>query len=293
MLYRQGFALMVALGLGATTAAADDLGEAAREVVEANGEALVTVKLVLKSQMSFGGFSGDDSESVHEVLGTVISEDGLIVTSLTNTNPLHLMEDLMSSMGSAMGTADMELEMGSSIEGLTILLKDGREIKGKIVLRDRDLDLAFVRAEEALPDYVASVNLDAEPEVNAYDPLIVPSRLGRVANRIVTAEFPRVSGILERPRLLYVIGDQFFTHYGTPAFTVDGDCVGISVIRKIPFTGSGGGLGAMMMNPQEMMTNIAAVVVPGKDVLEIAQQAPAYDAVQEEISEEDGEDDEG
>ena len=54
-----------------------------------------------------------------------------------------------------------------------------------------------------------------------------------------------------------------------PAFTLDGNIVGIFVMRVIKSTGGGGGMGG---DP-----NMTSIVLPAADIAEGAKQAPGFD----------------
>src|SRR5690606_27043424 len=107
MFHRQALAVLVAVGLGTSSVAPDTLADAARRIVEENGSAVVTLKLVVRERMSFGGFGDEASESVYETTGTVIDNSGLILTSLLATNPAHFLEDLF------MDDEEFQMELSS------------------------------------------------------------------------------------------------------------------------------------------------------------------------------------
>lgn len=273
MFYRQGLAIVVAVGLGATSAA-DELADAGRRVIAEHGSAVVTLKLVIRQKMSFGGFGDEASESVYETTGTVIDDAGLILTSLLATNPAHFLEDLF------MEEEEFQMEMSSSLEGIAVLLENGREISAKIVLRDQDLDLAFIRPDEPSPATIKPVDLSKELNPKQFDQVIIPYRLGRVGNRQVTAAFPRLDAIMEKPRPMYLVG--FMGSEGSPAFTEAGECLGVVVTRKLSSAG-GGGFNPMSFSADDL--NMAQVVVPGPDILEIAEQAPDEAAEKDDAGE--------
>ena len=94
-------------------------------------------------------------------------------------------------------------------------------------------------------------------------------RLGKVAQRLATANVQRIGAGQERPRLTYILGE--YSGMGTPVFLTSGACLGINVTRILRGNGPNG-----MGVHDEYDMNMASVVIPGADILEIAKQAPAY-----------------
>ena len=77
-------------------APADDLAEAMRGAVAKNDAAVVTVKVALKETYSYDGGS-DVNEYTQDITATVISPEGLMVTSLMVVDPSVLMEEYANS----------------------------------------------------------------------------------------------------------------------------------------------------------------------------------------------------
>src|ERR1051325_621463 len=73
----------------------DELATKAREVFKKYQPTVVTVQLVVKSKIGFGGFGGEARESKQEVTGTVIDPSGLTVLSLSSTDPTTLLQGMM------------------------------------------------------------------------------------------------------------------------------------------------------------------------------------------------------
>src|SRR5436305_1715037 len=139
-------ALLFALGwlLAAFTSEAQDLAVKGREILKKHQTSVVTVQLVVKSKIGFGGAGGDARESKQEVTGTVIDPSGLTVVSLSSTDPTGVMQILMGSFGGD-GEDSPKVKMESELSDVKLLCQDGAELPAEIVLRDKDLDLAFVR----------------------------------------------------------------------------------------------------------------------------------------------------
>lgn len=264
-------ALTVAALLGIAPAAA--LAQAppdraaARAVVRQWQGAIVNVRVVLKTRMSMGGREMQSADDAVDAVGTVIDPSGLTVLSLGTLNPAAMMNRIM---GSNAGSGDDRVEISSEPSDLKIRLPDGRELPATIVLRDEDLDLAFIRPTVPPPSPLVALNLADSARPELLDELLVLTRLGRVGGWAPSAALSEVSAIIERPRTFFVLGDQSGAT-GTPAFSASGKVVGLVTIRQVDV-----GRSSMfsMMGGAEAM-GILPVVLPAADVLEIAKQVPA------------------
>ena len=137
----RALALVAIASLYAAFPASADEGrtrDTGRSVLARSGPALVTVRLTSKTRMVFEGRQQEGAESTQEVQGTLVSQDGLTVLSDSTTNPGALFQ--------REGGPRMETE----VSDVKLLLQDGRELSARFVLRDADLDLAFVAPVDPL-----------------------------------------------------------------------------------------------------------------------------------------------
>jgi hypothetical protein len=273
MTTRTAITILAAALLG-ISAQADETADYARGVTQKNADAVVTIRLVLSEQFSMPGMGSEDSESITETTGTIINPDGLIIASLSETDPMSMIQSMLGGM---LGD-DMGFNFDTKVDSVTIVRGDRSETPGKIVIRDADLDLAFIRPETKPESPWPAISLTAETKAQQYDELLVLHRLGMVANRACAGAFVRVSAVLDKPRPFYVLG-MADGSLGAPAFNRDGACLGITTMRTIDNPGGGGGMGMMAMfgGMAESMNNMAIVVLPASAVLESATQAPGYE----------------
>lgn len=264
----------IILVLGSLPAPADELADVGKEILNAHREAVVTIRLVVEERFSFGGLGSEKSESITETTGTVIGKDGLTVASLNASNPTSMISDMLSGLG---GDEDLgfQFSVDSDLSDVTMILDNGDEISADVVLRDRDLDLIFLRPTEPRAGGFQALTLSSAPAVKQFDRLVMLGRLGKVANRAISGGFPRVSAVMEKPRKFYVVTGGATGALGEPAFDMKGNFVGMSALRKIKPTGAGAGGGFMGLGSLgDFSSNMITVIVPVEDILEAAEQAP-------------------
>ncbi len=253
---RTCLAAMLAVALaGAAGAAGDETAALGRKVLAKWGPAVVSIRLTVKMRMSSEGRQVDEEESTQEIRGTVIDPSGLAVCSLAEADPSHI----FAAMGQSQG-----YQWDVDITGVKMRLPDGKEIPAKVVLRDQDLDLAFIRPEKKPEQPLTAVDLKDAAEAQVLEEIVLVGRLGEAANRVSYVSLDRVSAIMQKPRKWYVpgIAGHGFEK-GCPVFTPTGKIIGILLNRLVPSQGGGMGNGP----------NWVAVILPAADVAEVAQQA--------------------
>jgi len=246
---------------------ADELAEKGKAIFKKNQHAVVTVELVLKNKFSMSGLGGQSNESRQDATGTVVDPSGLTVMSLSATDPAQLLQNMIST-GS---DDDTKFKMESELSDVKILLDDGSEIPAEVILRDKDLDLAFIRPKTKVSSPMTSLDLTSSGKAEILDQIVTLNRLGSAAGRAYAASIDRVSAIVQRPRLFYVPDSSLnTTALGAPAFTLDGKVLGIFVMRSMKGK-SGGGFGMFA----GQMDNMTGIIVPAEDVLKGVKQVPA------------------
>jgi hypothetical protein len=238
---------------------ADEAAEKGRAILEQYRDSVVTVQLVIKQTYSFPGSPTQEQESKVESTGTVISADGLTVVSLSEVDPSSLMEAMMSGNPQMNG-----FKMDTDVQDVKLLLTDGTEVPAEIILRDRDLDMAFVRPIKKPDSDFAHVNLEDGGTPLQLDQVITLNKLGKVARRAHSISIERIDAIVTKPRTFYVPGKSpTNTGLGSPAFTLEGKFIGVFFIRAIKATGA--------------QDNVTVILLPAVDIQEAADQAPPFD----------------
>lgn len=260
------------LALISSQALAQPSADSGRAILNEKRAAVVTVELVVETQQAFGGESSDD-ESKTEVTGTIIGPDGLTVVALSAIDPTRMMKGIMPSQFMD------EMNMSSQVSDARIILDDDTEIPSEVVLRDEELDLAFVRPRTKPETPLAHVDLSKTAAPSVLDQVFQVGRFGKIANREHSISVDNIVSQVARPRMFYITDAVMGgTSAGIPAFAADGTPVGIYVLRTQQNQGGGRGFGSMM----GIMQNMMLILLPGSDILDSAQQAPAWDEAKAE-----------
>jgi len=244
------------LVFAASSSADDALKATGRAALDKHKDAVVAVRVVRKVRNVVQGKELGGGEVRSETAGTVIAPDGLTVVSDAAGDP----NLLLGGDDGAHGTE-------SQVVDVKIVLADGRELPAKFVLRDRDLDLAFVRPD-AKDLNLPHVKLEKATAPAPLDDLIFVYRKGRSLNRVPCVVLGRVEGVLKKPRT-FVVPDVLLglQTLGSPVFDASGRAVGVVVMRRAPgIKADGGGI-------RDLFELINPVVVTSEDVLDAAAQA--------------------
>jgi hypothetical protein len=259
-------ATLLALAAPGIPALAQDDRAAGREIVKKWQHAIVTVRVVLKMRVSVGGREMQSMDESVETVGTVIDPAGLTVLSLGALNPGAMMNKMIGGGGNG----QERMEFGSEPSDVKLRLSNGKELPARIVLRDEDLDLAFLRPTTKPEKPLVAINLADEGKPSLLDPVVVLTRLGRVGGWAPAASLQTIGAIIEKPRTFYVIETSGTGGMGTPAFTSSGKVVGLLTMRSVQ-TGRSG-MFSMMSGSEGL--GLLPVILPAADVRDIAQQAP-------------------
>ena len=233
----------------------DELSDKGREIFKHNHQSVVTVQVVLKSTYAGGGRSSNPTESKQDLTGVVIDPSGLTVTALSAVDPSELYRRMFD-----------EFKGESEVTDIKILLEDGTEMPAEIVLRDKDLDLAYLRPKNKPATPLAALDLSKPATVDVLDPLIALNRLNRATGRAYSATVERVDAVMQKPHTFYIPGmGASSASLGSPAFALNGNVVGLFVMRAVKGGDNSG------RNARENMT---VVLLPAADILKGAAQAP-------------------
>jgi len=214
----------------------------ARALVEKRQAAVVMVLATVKMRAPSGGRENARDLPV-QVNATVLEPNGLTVMSLTALEPGAL---------TARGRGG---EITSETTDLRIRTVDDREVPARVVLRDPDLDLAFIRPVDPPASPMTAIEGPASAP-SLLDLVIVVQRTAESLGWKTFASFGYVQMVMEKPQPYFIIG---------PAASAAGG-LGFPV-----FDGKGGFVGIMVRVGNR--TGGVAAVVPAQDIREIAKQA--------------------
>ena len=250
------FALALLLAGLAAPIRADELAQKGRDIFKNHQHAVVTVQIVVK--VSYSGASRS-SENRQDLTGTVVDPSGLTVLALSACDPSEMYQRMMSEEA-AKNRLDIE------VTDIRILLDDGTEIPSEIVLRDKDLDLAFIRPKAKPASPMAAVDLSKSTPVQVLDQVVTLYRLNSAAGRAYAASVERITAVIQKPRTFYIPDSTMTsTTLGSPAFALDGNVVGVFVMRAISAKGGGS---------RSLRDSMTTIILPSDDILKGAKQAP-------------------
>ena len=203
--------------------------------------------------------AGRSSENRQDLTGTVVDPSGLTVLALSACDPSEMYQSMMSEEAS-------KYKLDIEVTDMKILLDDGTDIASEIVLRDKDLDLAFIRPKTKPASPMPAVDLSKSAPAQMLDQVITLNRLNSAAGRAYAASVERITAVIQKPRTFYIPDSTMTaTTLGSPAFALDGNVVGVFVMRAISAKGGGS------RNYRDTMTTI---ILPAEDILKAAKQAP-------------------
>jgi S1-C subfamily serine protease len=247
---------LLVLGMSTIPLQADEAADKGGEIFQKNQHAVVTVEVVLKTSR---GDSSQSSESKQDITGTVLDPSGLTVVALSACDPSELYQRMM-------GDDYSKYKVETEITDLKLLLDDGTEIPAEIILRDKDLDMAFVRPKLKPANPMAALDLTQNSKAKVLEQVIALNRLNSAAGRAYSASVERVSAVIQKPRTFYIAdGAMTSTTLGAPVFSLNGNVLGMVVMRAVSSKGTGS---------RSVRDSITPIILPAEYVLKAAKQAP-------------------
>ncbi|HOM73390.1 MAG TPA: trypsin-like peptidase domain-containing protein, partial [Armatimonadota bacterium] len=226
-----------------------------KDIVNKWGGSVVQVRMAAKVSMSYMGES-DSREETSEITGVMIDPSGLTVVSAMATNPVASLQDLIERQG---------ISVTFDLTDLKIVLPDGKEIPAKLVLSDKDLDVALIRPTQAVESPLPYIDLKNSAKLDLLDQVLMISRMGKLANRASVAYLERIQAVVEKPRKFYIIrASSMGNVIGSPVFATDGKVLGVLLLRLVPG----------MLESESNEEPLIPVVVPAEDILSMLSHLP-------------------
>lgn len=216
----------ILLVLSAPFALWAEKGEATwRKLLKDHANCVTWVSATVRVEVSAGGRSMPPQEQKLEALGTIIAEDGLTVLSLSRVDPTATLLSRIRTPGGSVNVNYTEV---------LLLMQDGTEVPAKLLLKDTDLDLAYVlpikekgeKHEKRTFSHVPRSSKTKDPL--PLDEVVSLGKLGRNLYRQSTLRKGWVNAVIEKPRKYFVIEN---TAPGTPVFDKESNWLGIVVYK--------------------------------------------------------------
>jgi hypothetical protein len=223
---------------------------AARSVVAKRSDAVIVVLATVKLRINVAGRE-QASDQAAQMNGTILDATGLTVFSLQQIQPDEAMTRMYSRQ---MPPGGGKIEVTSEPSDIKMHLADGRELPAKLVLRDTDLDLAFIRPSEPLSAPLPYIDAPSgKPAL--LDTLTLLRRTNEATGWIAGASFATVELVIDKPRTYYQVPNSATGSPGCPLFDMAGRFVGVLLMRD---TGS---------------RSTVPAILPADDIREVAKQA--------------------
>ncbi len=242
--------MICGLAASLSSSRADQQAETARSIIARHKASAVTLVIVLK----MGGYLGGDQQNELEVDGVVLDSSGLVATTNMSIDPMAMYSSMAGDTASGGST---------KVVSVKIITASGDEIPAKVVLRDKDKNLAFLRPLKPVATPLAAVDFRTSGKAQVGDPVYILGRLGKAGNRTAQVIMQRIISIVDRPRMLYAT-EPTMLNLGNAVFNEKGETLGLASVRITTSRRSS-------YNPTD---SFLPVVIPADDVWEVAQQAP-------------------
>lgn len=182
-------------------------------LADANSKSVVSIKMSLKYEGSFG-----EHEQERELTGVIIDPSGLVLCSNSQSGGVPpSMQDRMS--GVTVTPRDIKVIIDNNDEGLD----------AKLIARDSELDLAWVKISDLKGAALSSIDLASAVTPALGDELVSVGRLSKYFDHAPILTFCRVAALVKKPRALVIPSDM--NDLGVPVFTAAGKLVGVTIVQ--------------------------------------------------------------
>src|SRR5262249_42069064 len=168
---------------------------------------------------------------------------------------------------------DAMAKFDSDITQTTMILQDGTEVDADVVLKDADLDLAFVRPRKTQTFDSIPLKPRGKP-LEALEDIFVIDRLERSENRVTALNIGMIQAVVKGPRVFYIANQELSaSSQGCIALDAEGNTVGLFVGKQKQSSGDKGMAALMSMMAGGGISASIQIIRPIEDVLEDATQA--------------------
>ena len=228
--------------------------------VEKHVAPLVTIKFTLKLKRGSMG----EQESENEIAGVLIDAKGLVLCSNTElSGGAATFSRMMGAAADIRATpSDIKILIGDEVEGND----------AEVLVRDTELDLAWVRLKEASAEALPFVDFSNSVKPNVGDRILTVKRLAKFFGRSPIITEGRIGGSAAKPRELYLPAGDLAPELGLPVYTADGKLVGVTVVQ-VP-DASGGSMNRFEM--QKLLSSLqemGGVILPAEQIVKSTKRA--------------------
>jgi len=262
--------LLVLLALPALPLAAQPAPPDLAKVLAERAPAVVTVQVVVQIKMGgeMGSALGEKQEFQTEASCVAIDPKGLVLCSNT------VLGGYMSVVQRAMGG---KVEMTATPTQIKVFVADDpKPLEAKLLVRDSDLDLAWLQVTAPEGRTFAYVDLARSATPKVGDPFIAVRRLDKYFDRTPTVYEGKIGGTIKKPRTLYVPTATAESSLGLPALSPAGEVLGILVLQ-FPDSGSdlgdSGGPFGRLETSARVQELVRGFILPAADVLKATKRA--------------------
>lgn len=191
-----------------------------KKAMDAGGASIVTIKFVLK--VEGGGDMAGLNDQEMEATGFLLDGKGLVVCSNIQMGGYY---SLMSrGNGPTITPTDVKVLIGDDTEGK----------KAKVLTRDTELDLAWVKLDEESATELKHIDMEKGATATVGSKLLLVGHMAKFFDRALFVNEGKVNGVTEKPRKLLspsksLVSDR--NDLGMPVFNTDGAVVGMVVLQ--------------------------------------------------------------
>lgn len=264
------FAPLCGVALLAAVAHAQDVGSQSAQVLQRRASSIVTVKIVLKTEINVMGQTQEREERI-QVQGAVVDPSGLVMFSNSSISASQLQEALSGMMEEEGQGGGLEIKTDPS-DIKVVFGDEDKEFPAALVATDQRLDLAFVQVQELGDTKPVAVEFpdDATPAIG--QTIVSVSRLNEGYDYAAFFETALVVGEITKPQKAFMVSGEA-SAVGLPVFSPSGEVVGVLTVLASGMRPQGGGLMDAMGGQNAMASAFQAFVLPTKQVKALIAQA--------------------